>query len=172
MCGIFGAVGSGSVDVSKIKTLANHSKQRGSDSSGLLWSNQLGDYQLIKADRPITSIVGRVPSAQIAMIVGHSRLITNGMQDNQPIEKDGVSVFHNGIVVNHQKLWIEIGREPEMQVDTEVIAEIASIHVAQNGTLAGVSEPILAMCLGSISLAILAPGTGELALFSKTTSMY
>jgi hypothetical protein len=172
MCGIFGAVGSRAVDVSKVRTLAEHSKQRGSDSSGILWSNHLGDYQQIKADRAINTIVGKIPNLNISMIVGHSRLITNGMDDNQPIEKDGVSVFHNGIVVNHQSLWNDLNAEPVLEVDTEIIAEIASRHVTLNGTLAGVGEAVLAICSGSVSCAIVAPSTGEISLFSNTGSMY
>jgi glucosamine--fructose-6-phosphate aminotransferase (isomerizing) len=172
MCGIFGAVGSRAVDVSRVKILASHSKQRGSDSSGILWSSHLGDYRQIKADRSIATIVGKVPNSNISMIVGHSRLITNGMEDNQPIEKDGVSVFHNGIVLNHQDLWSELDSEPALEVDTEIIAEIASRHIAQNGTVAGVGDSVLGVCLGSISCAIVSPNTGEISLFSNTGSMY
>jgi asparagine synthetase B (glutamine-hydrolysing) len=172
MCGIFGAVGSRAVDVSRVKILASHSKQRGSDSSGILWSSHLGNYRQIKADKSITAIVGKLPNSNISMVVGHSRLITNGMEDNQPIEKDGVSVFHNGIVVNHQSLWSELNSEPTLEVDTEIIAEIASRHVAQNGTLAGVGASVLAVCSGSISCAIVSPNTAEISLFSNTGSMY
>lgn len=172
MCGIFGAVGSRAVDVSRVKILASHSKQRGSDSSGILWSSHLGDYQQIKADKSITTIVGEIQSSNVSVIVGHSRLITNGMEDNQPIEKDGVSVFHNGIVVNHQSLWSELSSDPALEVDTEIIAEIASRHFAQNGTLDGVGDSVLGVCLGSISCAIVSPRTGEISLFSNTGSMY
>jgi len=41
--------------------------------------------------RPVTS----------HMVMGHSRLITNGLEDNQPVVRDDVCVFHNGIVIRY-----------------------------------------------------------------------
>ena len=42
-------------------------------------------------------------------VLGHSRLITNGLFDNQPVVRDGLILFHNGIVVNDKYIWSSIG---------------------------------------------------------------
>ena len=48
--------------------------------------------------------------------------MTNGTGDNQPVVRDGVVVVHNGIAVNHAKIWHCVGAKPRLGVDTEVIA--------------------------------------------------
>ena len=40
---------------------------------------------------------------------GPSRLITNGLSDNQPVVRDGV-LIHNGIVVNDDQVWSNISQ--------------------------------------------------------------
>ena len=43
--------------------------------------------------------------------IGHSRLITNGLEDNQPVVRDGFCLVHNGIVVNETDVWKRIDVE-------------------------------------------------------------
>lgn len=64
---------------------------------------------------------------QPLIVMAHSRLVTNGTsaldRNNQPVRWGGVTMIHNGIVVNDDKLW---QANPDLQrtaeVDTEVMA--------------------------------------------------
>ena len=89
MCGIFGAVSDVSFNVSDVRSVANHSQQRGKDSSGLMWLGKDNSYRVIRADKEIGKIFGSLPRNETSLVVGHSRLITNGMSDNQPVIRDG-----------------------------------------------------------------------------------
>ena len=124
MCGIFGLVlGEKSLvqkaDFKKIiKRLFKLSESRGKEASGLalLNSNNIHIYKdslpaskLIKT-KTYNDVIDSIPVSNndilglpIALI-GHSRLVTNGLQgiseNNQPLEKKGIVGIHNGIVVN------------------------------------------------------------------------
>ena len=54
-------------------------------------------------------------------ILGHSRLVTNGFVDNQPIYRNDLILIHNGIITNCEDLWIN-GRERKQKIDSEIIA--------------------------------------------------
>ncbi|MBK8458550.1 MAG: hypothetical protein IPL47_16690 [Phyllobacteriaceae bacterium] len=83
-----------------------------------------GDYRKLidKAENRIFAGNGR-PSRPLAAI-GHARLVTNGLQgidaNNQPVRRDGVVLIHNGIVVNVDDIWADLGKEgivPHADVD-------------------------------------------------------
>jgi glutamine---fructose-6-phosphate transaminase (isomerizing) len=171
MCGIFGIYSSTGVNATALKSLAKHAEQRGIDSSGLMFSRR-GLYQTTRSDSKATRLLAQTSWQGSNFLMGHSRLVTNGEADNQPIVKRSVSVIHNGIVVNDTDIWPSLKGERELQVDTEVIAQIAQEHFERLGTLAGVSEPIFRLCKGAVSGAIAAPSAGELILLSNTGSMY
>ena len=73
---------------------------------------------------------------------GHSRLVTNGTKDNQPVVRDGVVVVHNGIVVNHSEIWPRLKKEPRLGVDTEVIAAIIACIFHRRGAVGGGGQGI------------------------------
>ena len=85
-----------------MNSLAHHAEQRGK-TSGLILANSKR-LDIYREDGRIKSLLKRVRLQDASMAVGHSRLITNGMEDNQPITRDGM-FRHNGIVVNHDGLW-------------------------------------------------------------------
>ena len=58
-------------------------------------------------------------NASIAL--GHSRLITDGAVDNQPVVSGGIVVFHNGIIVNADELFKSENIERYHEIDTEII---------------------------------------------------
>jgi glutamine---fructose-6-phosphate transaminase (isomerizing) len=171
MCGIFGVLTATGISSKAVNLLANHAEQRGIDSSGLLYFNK-GGYQLERADIKASKLLGKVAWQGSKFLMGHSRLVTNGEADNQPIVKRSVAVIHNGIVVNDTDIWTSLKGKRELQVDTEVIAQIAQEHLERLGTLERVSEPIFRLCKGAVSCAIAAPSVGELVLLSNTGSMY
>ena len=171
MCGIFGAYSSQAITRQELGTLVKHAEQRGVDSSGLLYFRH-GSYELKRADINATRLLGNTAWSGSTFVMGHSRLVTNGEADNQPILKRSVAVIHNGIVVNDREIWPSLKGARELQVDTEVIAQITQEYFEENGTLQGVSGPIYRLCQGAVSCAIAAPSIGELVLLSNTGSMY
>jgi glutamine phosphoribosylpyrophosphate amidotransferase len=85
MCGIFGIVSSGPVNLVELRHLARHAEQRGKDSSGLFISKPHG-YDLHRATNAITSLLNDVQVSTAGLIMGHSRLITNGLAECDPRE--------------------------------------------------------------------------------------
>src|SRR5690606_4882700 len=117
MCGIFGIVSKNEVKRSEINLLAEHARQRGKDSSGLI----IGDEQkfdVYRADFDIRKLFFRTRLSSPKVVLGHSRLITNGLGDNQPVARNDVLVIHNGIVVNDSQLWEKLKLERKLEIDT------------------------------------------------------
>ncbi len=129
MCGIFGVISKSSVDFNKLEQLAKHARQRGRDSSGLLCLDD-GNYTAYRADYDIIKLIKRVKSDRFSTVLGHSRLITNGLSDNQPVVRDGIAVLHNGIIVNDDEIWAKLKSKRRGSVDSEVIAAIAAEHIS------------------------------------------
>ncbi|CAM6733366.1 MULTISPECIES: glucosamine 6-phosphate synthetase [Escherichia] len=171
MCGIFGIISSNPIKVSELKLLAEHARQRGRDSSGLIVNNQNG-YDIYRADYDIKKLLARVKISEYNLALGHSRLITNGLTDNQPVVRDEVCVIHNGIIVNHELLWSELGLERRLEIDTEIIAAITEKHILETGNLSGLANKVLDLCQGVVATAIISPSLGKMILFSNNGSLY
>ena len=171
MCGIFGFVGIRDPDKKDIDILVRHSQQRGKDSSGLIVHD--GDnYAVYRADFALTKLLKKVDLHNTKLVMGHSRLITNGSADNQPVVRGDVYVIHNGIVVNHELLWHKIEKQRELKIDTEIIAAIAENHLERGGTVEELSASVLGLCVGVVACAIALPRLGKLVLFSNNGSLY
>ena len=110
MCGIFGLIDSKSFRIGgkAITTLVANSEQRGRDSSGFLFFDDFKAYQVEKTDLCISKLHKHFKNRETKLILGHSRLVTNGMSDNQPVIYNDSVVFHNGIIVNADALWSSI----------------------------------------------------------------
>jgi hypothetical protein len=171
MCGIFGIVSNIDISSDELHLLAMHSEQRGKDSSGLLISGG-HVYNLHRANIAITSLLKRVNGVHTGLVMGHSRLITNGLADNQPVYRDSVCLVHNGIVVNHDALWAQISKERHQEIDTEIIAAIASDHLEKGGQVEDIAARVLELCKGVVACALALPKLGKLCLFSNNGSLY
>lgn len=171
MCGIFGIISPQKIKKNELKYLVDHSQQRGKDSSGIVYIED-GVYKIYRADYPITKLLSQVSPYNSHFVMGHSRLITNGLSDNQPVVRDGICVIHNGIVVNHEQLWEKLDRKRDLQIDTEIIAAIAGEYLDKGGQLEQVPQRILALCRGVVACAIAIPRLGKLLLFSNNGSLY
>ncbi len=171
MCGIFGIISSKPIVSSDLRSLAEHSEQRGKDSSGLFISKS-GCYELHRANHAITSLLKKVGLNNAGFAMGHSRLITNGLADNQPVYRDSVCVIHNGIVVNHDELWELIGKARYQEIDTEIIAAIAANHLEKGGQVEHIAVRVLELCKGVVACALALPKLGKLCLFSNNGSLY
>ncbi len=171
MCGIFGIISNKIIKENEIGLLTHHAEQRGRDSSGLFISNYQ-EYDLHRANTAITALLKRVSITTKGVVMGHSRLITNGLADNQPVYRDGVCVIHNGIVVNHELLWGQLGKTPKQEIDTEIIAAIAADHLERGGLVEDIAGSVLGLCKGVVACALALPKFGKLCLFSNNGSLY
>ena len=170
MCGIFGIVSKSPVSKQELKVLTDHAQQRGKDSSGLLYFDQ--KYHVSRADYRISTLVDQVRPIKSSVVMGHSRLVTNGLADNQPVIRDGVCVLHNGIVVNESEAW-DVARRPRLlKIDTEVIAAIAATCLEEGDDLAVAAAKVIATCRGVVACAMIVPRLGKLCLFSNNGSLY
>jgi glutamine---fructose-6-phosphate transaminase (isomerizing) len=171
MCGIFGIASNDSFDRKGLDELARHAQQRGKDSSGLLMVDA-GACRVYRADYRITKLLREVQPKSGSLVMGHSRLITNGLQDNQPVVREGICVLHNGIIVNEDAAWIKAARPRQLQIDTEVIAAIVATGLEKGMSLAAAASEVLNTCVGVIACALAVPSRGELCLFSNNGSLY
>lgn len=172
MCGIFGLIASSNINQSHLRKLALHARQRGRDSSGLVY--HVGSSYIVKrADYDIKQLLSKQGNLRTSAVMGHSRLITNGLSDNQPVVRDGICLIHNGIVVNDESIWGKIDIERRFQIDSEVIIGVALQHMKESGgDIVSLPEKIFSLCRGTMSCAMLIPSIGKVLLFSNNGSLY
>lgn len=171
MCGIFGQVSSTKVNQENIIKLAKHSEQRGMDSSGLVFYAE-PSYKVDRADYNIEKLLKKVEPYNSKVVLGHSRLITNGLGDNQPVVRGNISAIHNGIIVNEEEVWKKLSVERKFKIDSEVIVAIAEEHLSNGEELSELPAKILSMCRGVVACALVLPESGKLVLFSNNGSLY
>lgn len=171
MCGIFGVISAGASATRDLVKLATHAQQRGKDSSGLLFLRD-DVYHIHRADYVVDSLLRESEPYSMRFVMGHSRLITNGLSDNQPVLREDVCVIHNGIVVNHEEIWAKIGKTRQLQIDTEVIPAIAAAHLEDGGAIEDIPGKVLGLCKGVVACAMALPRLGKLVLFSNNGSLY
>jgi hypothetical protein len=171
MCGIFGIISDAAVDRSDLDRLAKNAERRGRDSSGLLIQTD-GSYAIHRADYRLPRLLREVRPHSSHVVMGHSRLITNGLSDNQPVVYDDVAVLHNGIIVNHEAVWDQIDRPRRLAIDSEVIAAIATDHVANHRDLNDLHLRMFELCQGVVACAVALPALGKLCLLSNNGSLY
>lgn len=171
MCGIFGLISEHHVNQDHLHQLALHARQRGRDSSGLVFYEQ-NVYKIKRADYDIKQLLARQGRLCTKVILGHSRLITNGLSDNQPVVRDGICLIHNGIIVNEDEVWGQLDIERKFQIDSETIIGVTLQHLDQGGKLDDLPKKVLAMCKGTISCALMIPSLNKICLFSNNGSLY
>lgn len=171
MCGIFGAFSSQLITKNKVKQLVLHSEQRGIDSSGLCYVSQ-ENFQIVKADYRLKKLFYSQKINPTQIIAGHSRLVTDGMEDNQPVVSQNVVVIHNGIIVNHNELWKKLNRKRNFVIDTEIINALTEDFLQKGETLENLSELLLSKLQGIVSAAIFIPSLGKLVLLSNNGSLF
>jgi glucosamine--fructose-6-phosphate aminotransferase (isomerizing) len=171
MCGIFGIIAKKQINVSNLHSLANHAKQRGKDSSGLVL--KIGNHlEINRADFSIDKLLGKLGKINSKLVLGHSRLITNGLNDNQPVIRNKTFVLHNGIIVNDELLWDEIKLKRYQQIDTEIILALSENFLTSNSDFNLLPSYIFEKCKGQISCVLVLADIGKLILLSNNGSLY
>ena len=171
MCGIFGVIGTNHQSQADFKKLAAYARQRGRDASGLILQN--GDSYLVKKENvDVLRLLRTADFGTAKLKIGHSRLITNGLEDNQPVVRDGFCLVHNGIVVNETDVWKRIDVERKFTVDSEAILGVAIHELAKGLEITALAEKIMTTCVGTMSCALVLPRIGKLLLFSNNGSLF
>lgn len=171
MCGIFGIIAPEVINKKDLKLLAQHAKQRGKDSSGLIFLKN-DQYNISRADYNIDKLLNKTRPYASPIVLGHSRLITNGLADNQPVLRENVFVLHNGIIVNDDEIWKDLSVKRNYRIDSEVIAGIALEHLKNDRPIAELADVIMTKCVGVVSCALLIQDLGKLILISNNGSLY
>ena len=171
MCGIFGQISKYKINKKKFKKLVKHSEQRGRDSSGLVYLKD-EQYEIARADYNIEKLLNKVKPYECKIVLGHSRLITNGLGDNQPVVRDNICAIHNGIIVNEKDVWEKLTVERKYKIDSEAIVAIAEEHLKSSGEISEIANKVLTLCRGVVACALVLPEYGKLLLFSNNGSLY
>ena len=171
MCGIFGYLSSKNVSVDAVKVLANHARQRGRDSSGIIFEREAKTV-IQRADYDINQLLSKCQWQHSPLLIAHSRLITNGLADNQPVFRDGIALFHNGIVVNEDQVWESLKAERRHQIDSEAIIGVVIDCLSKGFRLEDIPSEIYKKCKGTISAAIVFFNLGKIILLSNNGSLF
>jgi len=174
MCGIFGLVKKDSFSnkSKELRTLVSHAEQRGKDSSGIFIRDNRNKYMIYKSDKTIIQLHNSLKQKQFDLVVGHSRLVTNGQLDNQPLIYENIIVFHNGIIVNTDLIWNSFSFVPKLSIDTEIIPVLFKHFIESKFILEDIPKEILKVCKGIVSCAVVLPELGKICLFSNNGSLY
>ena len=132
MCGIAGY--SLSPDSRVDRTLAAQAllaaiAERGADAAGYAWRDVSGVVQVRKRRSGASELLDRISIPEDAtQVLVHVRDYTKGHPtieaNNHPIRHGAVVGVHNGIIVNDEEIFAELGfgrAEPDMTVDSEAI---------------------------------------------------
>ncbi|TAH66944.1 MAG: hypothetical protein EWM45_09295 [Rhodopseudomonas palustris] len=203
MCGIFGIVLAGNASIPRrsfealLEKLYRLSESRGKESAGLhvglpatreglIFKSATAASQLLKdADfrSVLTASLDTVYRARDEatsdpiIAIAHSRLVTNGRaersENNQPVTWGDVTMIHNGIVVNVDRLWAE---RPDLkrtaEVDTEVLAALVGSSMdRQLDPIAATRDAYIAL-KGAASIAWTHAETATLTLATNTGDLY
>lgn len=171
MCGIFGQIANKQINKECFEQLVKHSEQRGVDSSGLIYLEDTV-YKVDRADYNIEKLLKKVKPYNSKVALGHSRLITNGLGDNQPVVRGNICAIHNGIIVNEAEIWSNLKVDRKYKIDSEVIVAIAEEHLLDNKDISELPEKILSLCRGVVACALVLPEKGKILLFSNNGSLY
>lgn len=201
MCGIFGISINRGVAIQKdtlkkyIDSIFQLSESRGKEAAGCAISTEhkLEIYkQPLSASAMIrtrqfkaffsNAVNGMLESGHHTVttplsIIAHSRLVTNGAQENhennQPVVKNGLVGVHNGIIVNDGLLWKNFPQlNKQCEVDTEVLLGLVRFFYAEKRSLEAATRETFKNIQGSASIAVLFDDLDSLLLASNTGSLY
>jgi hypothetical protein len=111
------------------------------------------------------------------LIIGHSRLQTNGASEintnNQPVVKDGAVGVHNGIIVNDDDLWKMFpDLNKNYDVDTEVFLSLLKMYRKSGQSIEQSVRSVFEKIEGSASVAVQFDDTNTLLFATNTGSLY
>ena len=177
MCGIFGIIAKKNNEIrdflskKEFTSFIKSAEKRGRDSSGFV-NISSDDFKVKKRDKPLSKIISYDEVKRSFVCFGHSRLVTNGLKDNQPVISGNNILIHNGIIVNSNEIFRELSIERKLQIDSEIILSLYNLYKKQNKTSKECVDLILSKSKGTISAVIYDSSEKELVLFSNNGSLY
>ena len=177
MCGIFGIIPPKDklikdvINKNKFNEFLKSSERRGRDSSGYVTCN-LESVEVVKRDIQLTKVLDYNKVKNNKFCFGHSRLITNGLKDNQPVVLNNNVLVHNGIVINYEEVFKKYKLDRKLKIDSEVILSMYTDLISKNKSISESINKILSSCVGTISAVIYSKDENNLVLFSNNGSLY
>lgn len=191
MCGIFGvSLGDGYVGGTEyVRRLVDElfilSESRGKEASGIalrerdeiiVFKSPLPGSALIRSgeyDRLFNRIDA---SGGPLQVLGHSRLVTNGVQlvndNNQPVLRGGSVGVHNGIIVNTEELWRQSALKKLYDVDTEVFLALFEEKRKSGTPIQNALSEVFNEITGATTMAIMFNDIDELVIGTNNGSLY
>lgn len=173
MCGIYAIFDNNNlVDPRHVESLAKFAEVRGVDSAGLVFRNE-GKCCVIKRDFGSVELIRKNSNyRRSSFVAGHSRLVTNDVENNQPVVSNDLILIHNGIITNYMEVWESLGLQPETELDSELIPVLF-----ENFRASGLNEEeavaqIFEVCEGVISAILMSPKENKVHLISNNGSLY
>jgi glutamine---fructose-6-phosphate transaminase (isomerizing) len=189
MCGIFGLISknrnSNSGEI--FKSLCLFSESRGKEAAGFAIINEKSltvfktpfpASEMVKGNMFRNEVLKSRHDIDLAFAaIGHSRLVTNGYEqdekNNQPVVRNGYVVIHNGIIVNQAKLWKEYQDEVRMsELDSELIPVIISHNLSRNIDLGRSIGNLFTEIYGMTNIGMLSSYNDNLILATNNGSLY
>ena len=160
MCGIVGAIAGRDVVPILIEGL-KRLEYRGYDSAGVAVIN--GDLRRIRSTGRVVELERLAQAGKFTGHIGiaHTRWATHGAPSEKnahPHVSGNVSVVHNGIIENHEEMrgkLRSLGYQFVSDTDTEVIAHLVHLHLAQCGDLFEAVRRSLRELVGAYAIAVI-----------------
>lgn len=196
MCGIFGITVKDDLNINRkqitsiVNNLFKFSESRGKEAAGIaihsdnnikVFKQPTSASAMVRSNQYKKLLKDSIPSdgnyKHHITIIGHSRLVTNGVQqineNNQPIIKNGIVGFHNGIIVNDIDLWNRFpSMNREYEVDTEVILSLIRHFYDDKKSLITATRNYFEIMQGTASIALLFSEINQLLLATNNGSLY
>ncbi len=192
MCGIFGLTIKENSNFnfssleSTITRLFKLSESRGKEAAGIaiftdkkinIFKQPVSASLLVKEEK-YKELFEKLSKDMISSltVIGHTRLVTDGAQEsnynNQPVIKKDIVGIHNGIIVNHDKLWKQFPMKREYEVDTEVMLSLIDYFYQEKKSLISAVQNTFNYIQGAASIAVLFKNLNRLLLATNNGSLY
>ncbi len=176
MCGIVGIVGKGKA-VPRLVDGLKRLEYRGYDSSGIatLVDGRIERRRAEGRIAQLEELLVREPLGGSTGI-GHTRWATHGAPNEtnaHPHATESVAVVHNGIIENFAELKAELeakGRKFETETDTEVVAHLLTVLLAEGKTPEEAMAASLHRFHGAFALAVIFNGRPDLLMAARRGS--
>jgi glucosamine--fructose-6-phosphate aminotransferase (isomerizing) len=163
MCGIVGAIAQRNVVPVLMEGLLRL-EYRGYDSAGVAVLN--GGLQRLRSTGRVRELVRLAEQQHLSGQVGiaHTRWATHGVPSERnahPHVSGGVSVVHNGIIENHERLRVQLkakGYEFVSDTDTEVIAHLVHANLRSGAGLFDAVRRATTELVGAYAIAVISDG--------------
>lgn len=198
MCGIFGIITTDANRsiIQEIRCITDDlfkiSESRGKDASGIaihyhdnisILKGPIKSSKLIKTSEyqkfwdVITTRQLQKEHNSPVVVLGHSRMATNGSQennwDNQPMVKNSIIGVFNGIITNEGELWEKNPDIPKQTTtDTEILFGLINKFFAETNNIQSALDRVFSTIEGAASFGIISDNSDFLVLATNNGSLY